>query len=121
LLDNLPKEDPFVHRARSVLLEALANGDASLEAAAAALHVGTRTLRRRLEEHGTSYKALLDEVRRELAYHYVGTTEEPLAAVAARLGFTEPSTFYRAFKRWSGTTPAAYRVAKGGRADVDPD
>jgi AraC-like DNA-binding protein len=110
LLESLPREDPFVHRARGELLQALQRGGASLEAVAEALHVSPRTLRRRLEEHGTSYKALLDELRRELAYHYVGRTGEPPDAIAARLGFTEPSTFYRAFKRWSGTTPALFRA-----------
>jgi AraC-like DNA-binding protein len=110
LLDTLPTEDPFVHRARGTLLQALQSGSASLEGLAAALHLSPRTLRRRLEEHGTSYKNLLDELRRELAYYYIGRTDDPPDTVASRLGFTEPSTFYRAFKRWSGTTPALYRA-----------
>lgn len=116
LLDALPTVDPFVHRARGLLLQALQQGTASLESLAEALHVSPRTLRRRLDEHGTSYKALLDELRRDLAYHLLARSAEPPDAIAARLGFTEASTFYRAFKRWSGTTPALYRarVAPGG-------
>ena len=55
---------------------------------------------------------LLDELRKELALYYVGRTDQSLEQVAARLGFTEPSTFYRAFKRWEGTTPAVYRARK---------
>jgi AraC-like DNA-binding protein len=109
LLDTLPTEDPFVHRARGILLQALQSGSASLEGLATTLHMSPRTLRRRLEEHGTSYKALLDELRRELAYYYMARTDDSPDEVATRLGFTEPSTFYRAFKRWSGTTPALYR------------
>ena len=62
-----------------------------------------------LDEHGTSYKLLLDELRRELALRWVAATDQPLDVIASRLGFTEPSTFYRAFKRWSGTTPAGHR------------
>jgi AraC-like DNA-binding protein len=112
LLDTLPTEDPFVRRARGALLRALADASASLPGLAAALRVSPRTLRRRLDEHGTSYKALLDELRRELAYHCIDTSDEPVDRIANRLGFTEPSTFYRAFKRWSGTTPALYRDRK---------
>ena len=109
LLDALPTVDPFVQRARGLLLAGLQNGTASLEALAEGLHVSPRTLRRRLDEHGTSYKTLLDELRRDLAYHYLARSPEPPDVVAARLGFTEASTFYRAFKRWSGTTPARDR------------
>lgn len=108
----LPTEEPFMQRARTSLAELLAAGTASLETLASALHLSERTLRRRLDEHGTSYKQLLDELRKELARYYVGRTDQSLEQVAARLGFTEPSTFYRAFKRWEGTTPAAYRARK---------
>jgi len=72
-----------------------------------------RTLRRKLEAQGTSYKGLLDSVRRELSRYYVQRTEESFERVARKLGFSEPSTFYRAFKRWYGTTPALHRTGGG--------
>jgi AraC-like DNA-binding protein len=109
MLAALPTEDPLILRARTALAESLAGGVASLEALADTLHMSERTLRRRLDEHGTSYKQLLDELRQQLARYYVARTDQSLEQVASRLGFTEPSTFYRAFKRWEGTTPAAYR------------
>jgi AraC-like DNA-binding protein len=112
VMASLPEGDPLIQRARTTLAELLAAGSASLETLASALHLSERTLRRRLDEHGTSYKQLLDELRKELALYYVGRTDQSLEQVAARLGFTEPSTFYRAFKRWEGTTPAAYRARK---------
>jgi AraC-like DNA-binding protein len=112
LLDALPHGDPFVHRARSALASTLANGGPSLEALAASLHMTPRTLRRRLDEQSTSYKALLDELRRELACHYLNRSTERFEQIANRLGFAEPSTFYRAFKRWTGTTPALYRAQR---------
>ena len=116
LLEALPNEDLFVRSARGALMRALADGSASLEHLAAELRVSPRTLRRRLDEHGSSYKNLLDELRRDLAFYCVEQTDEPIEGVASRLGFTEPSTFYRAFKRWSGTTPAAHREhAQGAR------
>lgn len=112
MLAALPTEDPLIHRARTALAASLASGVVSLEALAETLHMSERTLRRRLDEHGTSYKQLLDELRQQLARYYVGRTDESLDLVASRLGFTEPSTFYRAFKRWESTTPAAYRARK---------
>jgi AraC-like DNA-binding protein len=113
MLASLPTEDPLIHRARVMLAALLAAGNASLETLAEELHLSARTLRRRLEAQGTSYKLLLDDLRKQLACHYVAQTDQSLEQIAQRLGFTEPSTFYRAFKRWQGTTPAAYRAAHG--------
>jgi AraC-like DNA-binding protein len=110
LLENLPKGDPFVQRARGALAAMLDNGGPALETLATRLHMSPRTLRRRLEEQGTSYKALLDDLRRELACHYLTRGADPFEQIATRLGFAEPSAFYRAFKRWTGTTPALYRT-----------
>jgi AraC-like DNA-binding protein len=116
MLQHLPAEELFVQRARTALGEALQRrGDVSLEQLAQTLHLSERTLRRRLEEHGTSYKSLLDELRRELACHYVARTSESFEDTGARLGFADISAFYRAFKRWTSTTPAAYRAEVRGR------
>lgn len=114
VLEALPTEHAFVQRARRLLGDALQRqADISLEQLARSLHMSERTLRRRLEEHGTSYKNLLDELRRELACHYVARTNESFEATGARLGFADVSAFYRAFKRWTSTTPAAYRTQSG--------
>jgi AraC-like DNA-binding protein len=113
VLEQLPlsQEDVFVQRARRLLGDALQQqADISLEQLARSLHMSERTLRRRLEDHGTSYKSLLDELRRELACHYVTRTHESFEETGARLGFADVSAFYRAFKRWTSTTPAAYRA-----------
>lgn len=104
-------------RARSGLAEAVRNQllrtpeqIPEIDAVAVALHVSARTLRRRLEVEGTSYRDLADEVRCTLAEGWLGarlTVEE----VAARLGFSEASSFIRAFKRWTGRTPGSLRAA----------
>ncbi|MEV0295912.1 AraC family transcriptional regulator [Nocardia sp. NPDC050710] len=73
------------------------------------LNLSTRTLRRHLDAAGTSYRALLDEVRRALAEEMLTTTPLSVSDVAIRLGYAESSTFIYAFKRWTGATPAAYR------------
>lgn len=79
-----------------------------IEDVAAALNMTGRTLRRRLEAEGTAYRALADEVRGALAEGWLAahlTVEE----VAVRLGFSEASSFIRAFKRWTGRTPGSAR------------
>jgi len=109
MLDELPVADPFVLRARRALLDDIADGGPSLDALATRLGVSTRTLRRRLQDHGTSYKELLDELRKELGCRYVLNSDHGFEEVAALLGYVDSRTFYRNFKRWTGKTPAAYR------------
>ena len=82
----------------------------SLAATAKALALGERTLRRRLEEEGTSHRALVDEVRKELALSYVRDTSLSLGELAFLLGFSEAAAFHRAFRRWTGQRPAELRA-----------
>ena len=73
------------------------------------LHQSARTLRRRLESEQTSYREIVDEVRFELAQRYLATPELRVAQISALLGYDEVANFRRAFKRWSGTSPNAWR------------
>lgn len=77
--------------------------------AALAWGLSERTLARRLQQCGTTYADLIDDVRRELALQKVSGTTLPLKDIAHDLGFAELSPFYRAFQRWTGMTPAAWR------------
>ncbi len=81
---------------------------------AARLAVSPATLRRRLQQEGTSFQRLKDQVRRDAAIAGLAESGEPIAELAARLGFSEDTAFHRAFRRWTGTTPGAYRIASGG-------
>nr|WP_267244983.1 AraC family transcriptional regulator [Streptomyces sp. PR69] len=81
----------------------------SLGELAARLAVSPATLRRRLQQEGTSYQQLKDAVRRDAAIAGLVEGREPIAELAARLGFSEDTSFHRAFRRWTGTTPGAYR------------
>lgn len=74
------------------------------------LGVSPRSLRRRLGDEGHSLSALADEVRRELALSELSNPEVPIKHIADRVGFSEVSAFHRAFKRWTGVTPARYRA-----------
>lgn len=77
------------------------------------LALSPATLRRRLAAEGTSYSQIKDGVRRDAAIARLAAGGEPIAELAARLGFSEDTAFHRAFRRWTGTTPAAYRLATG--------
>lgn len=80
--------------------------------AARALGVSERTLARRLAEQGHTFDGLLDDLRRERALAAVAEARQPLTDIARALGFAEPSTFYRAFRRWTGQPPARWRQAR---------
>lgn len=82
-----------------------------LAATAAALHMSTSTLQRHLAAEGTSFQALKDELRRDIAIVRLNTSSVPLADLAQQLGFTDVAAFQRAFKSWTGSPPGAYRRA----------
>jgi len=91
-----------------------------LAATAAALHMAPPTLQRRLAADGTSFQALKDTLRRDLAIVRLHTSTAPLAAIAHELGFADSAAFQRAFKHWTGSAPGAYRLGKHG-APPAPD
>lgn len=80
-----------------------------LEQVAEQLHTSPQTLRRRLREEGSSFQELKDHLRRDLAIYHLGRDELSIQVIAEQLGFSEPSAFHRAFKKWTGLTPGAYR------------
>lgn len=82
---------------------------ADMEQLAQRLHMTTRTLRRKLKMEGTSYRALLDEVREALAEELLKAGNMSVEGVAERLGYAEASSFIHAFKRWKGMTPRTLR------------
>ena len=79
------------------------------EAAAAVLHVSPRTLRRRLEEEGTTYQRIVHELRRQIAETYLRDSMMSVTEIAEMLGYTDISNFRRAFVGWTGHSPAGYR------------
>ncbi|MEV6110253.1 AraC family transcriptional regulator [Streptomyces sp. NPDC051940] len=85
---------------------------------AARLALSPATLRRRLRAEGTSFQELKDAVRRDAALTSLAAGGEPIALLASRLGYSEDTAFHRAFRRWTGTTPGAYRLRQLPRADL---
>jgi len=104
--------DELGTRVRFHLAASLSRGIPSLDAAARELRTSARSLQRGLAEAGTSYRALVDEVRREQALRGVGDPRASLGALALDLGFADAPAFHRAFRRWTGTTPGALRRSR---------
>jgi AraC-like DNA-binding protein len=106
---------------RDIMAEELQRGGPpGVAAIARRLGMSTRTLRRRLDEEGGSFRELVDDIRADLARGYLADLRLPVSEVAFLLGFSELSAFHRAFRRWEGTTPAAYRQALGARGRAAP-
>ncbi len=84
-----------------------------LESVAQQLHMSPQTLRRHLREEGPNFQELKDQLRRDLAIYHLGRDELSIQDIADQLGFSEPSAFHRAFKKWTGLTPGAYRARQG--------
>jgi AraC-like DNA-binding protein len=97
-------------RVRMRLLDSLSAGEVDEAEMARALNLSRRTLQRRLAEEGTSFKEVLDETRRQVALRYVRNPRVPLKEVSFLLGFSEPSNFTRAFRRWTGKAPSEFRL-----------
>lgn len=79
------------------------------------LHLSARTLKRRLQESGTSFQALLDEARKRDSLRLLEDPTLTLEVIAARVGYSDPANFTRAFRKWTGITPSAYRNRAGVR------
>jgi len=93
------------------IVRLLPDGAPGQDQVAGALHMSSRTLQRKLREEDTSFTELLQQARLDLARRYLGDQRRSVVETAYLLGFSEPSTFSRAFKRWTGMAPAEYREA----------
>jgi AraC-like DNA-binding protein len=111
-------EDRLTTRVCAWLRQVLGNGVPSMRDAAVALAVSTRTMQRRLRHEGTTFATLVDRVRRDLALTYARDPRAPIEVVALHAGFSEKRAFYRAFRRWTGVTPAMYRDAASSAQNV---
>jgi AraC-like DNA-binding protein len=112
LLAKFPPRDSVVDQVRSIIAGEFRGGDPSLEHVADQLRLTPRTLQRKLQELGTSHNELLEQMRRQLAMRYLREREMAICEVAYLLGFSESSSFHRAFKRWTGLTPKEFRKAQ---------
>ena len=94
---------------KNVISELIRCGDPTLNNAASRLGMSPRSLQRRLEAQAITYSDIVDEVRHEIARSLLASTGLDVAEVGATLGYRDPSSFSRAFMRWSGMSPRQFR------------
>lgn len=118
LMSSPDADRSMVSRVRTMIKGDVAGNFPEFNAIAQALNLTTATLRRRLRAEGSSYQQLKDDIRRDTAIYHLGRGKLNMDQVAEYVGFAEPTSFFRAFKRWTGVTPRAYisktTAASGG-------
>ena len=108
-----PARDSFRRRVEAEVEPLLTSGTIRIERIARTLGCSRQTLYRRLKAEGLTFAQLLDDLRRRRALQLVGNASLPVKEIAWRLGFSDPAAFSRAFKRWTGKSPQAFRAQPG--------
>lgn len=108
LLANMPSDD-LVEQVKRRIHLLLGSGEITEDRVATPLNISPRHLRRKLNQEGTSYEQLVDEVRKESAIRMISEGQLSLTSIAYELGFLDPSSFTRAFRRWTDMSPTAFR------------
>jgi AraC-like DNA-binding protein len=111
MLEQMNRADSYTQQVVQALVKHLKGELPTIDAIARQLAISVRQLQRELQTEETSFQQLLDETRRELALRYLKQPNTPIHDIAFLLGFSEPSAFHRAFKRWTGKTPRSYRLS----------
>ena len=93
----------------ALLLETMAVGNPNALDIARQLGMGRRTLQRRLSDEGTSFQGVVADTRQQMAQYFLTTTDLSGEDISYLLGYDKPGSFYRAFQRWTGTTPMKLR------------
>ena len=109
-LDELSRQETFLGRVNRAIWQSLSDGQPTLTEVATELNMSPRTLQRRLSEEEVSFTDLVDAMRREMAPILLEDRQMAVYEVAYLLGYGEPSTFFRAFRRWHGQSPREYRA-----------
>jgi len=112
---RLPETNSVVAELRRLLITRIAQGDSDIEFVARSMATSVRSLQRRLAAAGTSYQEILDSTRREAAGRHLADRSLSITEVGYLLGYSEPTAFHRAFKRWYGGTPQEFRLAQLSR------
>lgn len=111
-----PVDASMTSQVARVLREALRTDDGHVDVVARRLGLTARSLQRRLKDENTSFNAVREDVRQQLSRRYLDEGLS-IAEISFLLGFSEPSAFFRAFKRWTGVTPAVSRLARSGTVE----
>jgi len=109
MIATLDQDASFTNKVRHVIWTELSDGFPTLQHTADTLGISMRALQRRLSDESTTFATVLSELRREVAMGLIRHREIAVCEIAYLLGYSEPSTFHRAFRRWTGTSPREYR------------
>lgn len=112
LMAGLDGDEPLPRRVKNALRLLLKDGLPRKERVAEKFNMTVRTLQRHLQQADTSYQQILDELRQELAEHYLLRSDLAIQDIACYLGFTESRSFHRSFKSWTGQTPGEFRESR---------
>ena len=113
-IESLGNEVPVETLVEREISRSLSEGIPRMADVARRLAMSERTLHRRLSERSVSFKSLVARTRRHVAENLLKSSQYPVTEVAFLTGFSEQSAFHRAFKRWTGHTPTAFRRAGHG-------
>ena len=108
-LARLDRND-IVRRVEASIIQLLPTGDCSRDAVANGLNMSPRSLLNKLEQRNTSYKEVMENLRTALALQYMEQPNMPITEITFLLGFSDSSSFSRAFRRWTGKSPSDYRA-----------
>jgi len=112
LLRRLESSKTFRGRVESLLMPILHTGDASIDRIAARLGLSRGTVYRKLKAENATFESVLDELRHKLALHYLSGQKVSVKEIAYLVGFSDSTSFSRAFKRWTGNSPRSMRALK---------
>lgn len=108
-LRQYKEEDSFLELVRRTIQDKLTGHRPSIDTISRALHIGPRTLQRRLQDSGSSFQRVLDEARHQMARYYLSNSALELNEAAYLLGYEDPNSFGRAFRTWEGMPPSDWR------------
>jgi len=109
LMGQVKNNNSIVTQVKSILMESLPTGKASIIDTAKKLHMSRQTLYRNLQKENTTYRQVLAECQRKLSANYIEQSDLSLESIAFLLGYSEVSVFQKAFRRWYGISPGEYR------------
>lgn len=108
LLEKLESSKTMRGRVERLLVPSLKEGDVSMDAIASELGLSRQTLFRKLKAEGVTFEKVLDELRHKMALHYLSGKKASVSQTAHLVGFSDPASFSRAFKRWTGSSPRGF-------------
>jgi AraC-like DNA-binding protein len=112
-LSKIDDNDHFSRKISLLLLQQIQGNKLTIEDVAKKLGMGVRVIQKKLQEEGVTFNELSTNVRQELAKSYLNESRYTIGDITYMLGFSEPSTFCRAFRMWTGMTPGQYRSSEG--------